>query len=167
MFDFIWNIFDSIPTEVFGLPFWAFIGLIVGTLLASYEGLRTKYRIVKLKVGNESITFDKKYLISAVVVVLVVGLTIFSIVEIGLSEYIPNDIWGFIIGMVLGFCEGMTTVKTMNQRIDLLLKKASAKAGADAIAQQKLADAVSFEDITEVPNSKSTVKFEEINFKNL
>lgn len=166
MFDFIWNIFDAIPAEVFGLPFWAFIGLVVGTLLASYESLRTKFRIVKLKVGNESITFDKRYLASAVVVVLVVGLTISSIVEIGLSEYFPNDIWGFINGMILGFCEGMATVKTMNQRIDLLLKKASAKAGADAIAQQKLADAVSFEDITETP-SKSTVKFEEINFKNL
>lgn len=167
MMDFIGSLFAGIPTEVFGFPFWGFVGLVVGTLLACYEGVGTKFKVVKLKVGNENIVFDKKYLASVVVVILVVGLTVFSVVEIGLSKFVPNSAYGFLIGMVLGFCEGITTVKTMNTRIDLFLKKASAKAGASLIEQERLAKAIDFEDITEVPNSKAEVKFEDVNLKNL
>lgn len=164
MLDFIWSF--SCPTEILGLPFLAFVGLFVGTVLACYEGLRTKFRVVKLKIGNESITFDKKYLVSAVVVVMVVGLTVFSIVEIGLADFFPNTVYGFLIGVVLGFCEGMTTVRTINQRIDLVLKKAGAKVGMDITTQQKLADAVTFEELPDI-DSRVNVKFERTDFKNL
>ena len=41
IFDTVW---ESIPDTILGLPKGAFIGLLIGIVIACYEGIFTKYK---------------------------------------------------------------------------------------------------------------------------
>ena len=154
---------DFIPLEILGIPTLPFIGIVLGVIIAINEATRTKYKDVALKVkaNGEEIVFDSKYLISAILGVLVVVLTVASIKDSNVLNAVPNDMTGLITALMAGFTEGWAVIKMFNKRGDLYIKKKAMDYGATEEQAQAIADAVEFVEVEEKKDSPS-VSFDEL-----
>ncbi len=154
--------FEFIPDAVFGIPVLPLIGLVLGIVLAVNEATRTKFKDVALKVkaGGEEIIFDSRYLISAILGIVVVMLTVISVKDAGILNAVPNDVTGLFTALMAGFTEGWAVIKMLNKRIDLYIKKKAMECGASEEQAQKIAEAVEFVEVEEKDEPK--VSFDEL-----
>ena len=154
--------FEFIPDAVFGIPVLPLIGLVLGIVLAVNEATRTKFKDVALKVkaGGEEIIFDSRYLISAILGIVVVMLTVISVKDAGILNAVPNDATGLFTALMAGFTEGWAVIKMLNKRIDLYIKKKAMECGASEEQAQKIAEAVEFVEVEEKDEPK--VSFDEL-----
>lgn len=159
------NMFE-IPEAVFGIPLLPLIGVIIGISFAVNEAIRTKYRKVALKVeaNGQTLVFDNKYIINAVIGIVVVIITVAGIKDAGLLNPVPNNATGFIVALMAGFTEGWAVIRALNTRLDVLIKDRAKKVGATDEQAEAIADAVQFVEIDESPKpeEKKEVSFEEL-----
>ena len=156
----------EIPEAIFGIPFLPLVGVIIGVAFAVNEAMRTKYRKVALKVeaNGQTIVFDNRYIITAIVGVAVVFFTVAGIKDAGLLNPVPNNVTGLVVALTAGFTEGWAVIRTLNTRLDVFIKERTMKAGADEEQAEAIADAVQFVEIDESPKpeEKKTTSFEEL-----
>lgn len=152
------DVFTIIPEEIFGVPTLPLAGLIFGIVLAINEAVRTKYRDValKIKAKGEVITFDNKYIVTAIIGVVVVVSTVVSVKETGILRPISNDFASLFACCMAGFTEGWAVIKTLNKRVDLFIKKKAVEVGAPEEVAEKVADAVEFVEVGAPAKSEET-----------
>lgn len=165
MFDnipIISDIWASIPDTIIGLPKCAFFGLLIGIFVACYEGIFTKFKDYRLDIKHrdEVIVFSKKYLMSGIVAIIVTFLTVLAVTEANLLGATAT----FGMAFAIGLAEGGQTIKYLNKRIDLYIKKCAIKVGTSEEQAEKIADAVEFVEIEEPKDPKKpiSVSFEEL-----
>ena len=158
------DIYDTIlgffPDEILGIPKLAFFGLLIGIIIACYEGIGTKYKDYKLKVKDKELCFDKKYIGSGIVAIIVTFLTVMAVMDSG----ILTGVTSFATAFAIGLAEGGQTIKYLNKRIDLYIKKSAEKVGASEKQAEQIAQAVEFVEIDEPkePKKPISVSFEEL-----
>lgn len=156
------NIMGFFPDEILGLPKVAFFGLLIGIIIACYEGIFTKFKDYRLDIKHrdEHIVFDKKYIVSGLVAVLVTFLTVDAVMSAGLLTGVTS----FATAFAIGLAEGGQTIKYLNKRIDLYLKKQAKKLGASEEEAEKVAEAVEVVEVEKKndPKKPATVSFEEL-----
>ena len=159
---FISDVWGAIPEEILGIPKCAFFGLLCGIIIACKEGIFTKFKDYRLDIKHkdEVITFSKKYLISGFVAIIVTFLTVMAVMEAGILV----GVTAFGTAFAIGLAEGGQTIKFLNKRIDLYIKKCALKVGADEKTAEKVADAVEFIEVDEPkePKKPVSVSFEEL-----
>lgn len=150
--------FDILPETIFGLPAMAFIGLVLGIIVAFYEATFTRFRKVALKfeAEGETIVFDNRYIVTSIFGVLVVLITVEGLMETGVASSIPNSFVGLAMAFTLGFTEGWAVIRVFNERLDLYIKKKMTELGRTEQEAQSLADSVEFVEIGEKKSEKST-----------
>ena len=156
------NILGFFPDEILGLPKLAFFGLLFGILIACYEGIFTKFKDYRLDIKHkdEVIVFSKKYLVSGIVAIIVTFLTVMAVMDAG----ILTGVTSFATAFAIGLAEGGQTIKYLNKRIDVYIKKCAMKVGVDEKTADKIAEAVEFVEIEEPkePKKPISVSFEEL-----
>ena len=157
---FINDIWASIPEEILGIPKCAFLGLLIGIIVACYEGIFTKFKDYRLKVNDKEMAFDKKYIMSGFVAIIVTFLTVLAVMEAGVLV----GVTAFGTAFAIGLAEGGQTIKFLNKRIDLYIKKCALKVGATEEQAEEIADAVEFIEVEEPkePKRPISVSFEEL-----
>ncbi len=159
---FISDAWDMIPDTLLGLPKVAFFGLLIGIAIACYEGIFTKFKDYRLDIKHrdEVITFSKKYLVSGFVAVIVTFLTVDAVMESGILAGVTS----FATAFAIGLAEGGQTIKFLNKRIDVYIKKSAVKMGATEEQAKAVADAVEFVEVDEPqePKKPVSVSFEEL-----
>lgn len=133
-----------LPPEFLGVPTSAFIGLVLGVLIACYFGINLKFSKYKLDIGDKELKFDNRYIASAVVALLVVFVTVYLVM--GGNE--ANSVKSFGSAAVLGFTEGMITIQAFNRQLDVVIKKIGMKMGLTEEEANKVADSVNVVDIS-------------------
>ena len=159
------DILSVIPEEVFGIPTFPFVGLVIGILLAVSEATRTKYLnyALKLRANGKEVTFNRSYLVTTVIGVLVVVLTVMSVKDTAIiSTAISNDVSGLITVMMAGFTEGWAVIRTLNTRLDNIIKKKAVECGVSKKDAEAIADAVEFVEVSPKEESPKSVSFEEL-----
>lgn len=141
-----------LPPEILGISLMAFIGLVIGIFIACYEGLGTKFKQYKVKIGDKTVKFDKRYLASGVMAIVITFITIFLVSD---SEMM-NGTESFVTAITIGFTEGMVTIKALNRRIDLFIARSGAKLGASKEQTEEVAKMV--EVIDETPTAPVITK---------
>lgn len=154
------RMFECIPDVIYGIPTLPFLGLILGIAFAVNEAVRTKFKKAVIKAGDNSIVFDNRYALTAVLGIVVVLLTVESIKEAGLLNPVPNNFTGFFTAVIGGFTEGWAVIRTLNNRLDVYLKQKAQDGGMSEEKAQELADAVEFVEVEE--EKPSTTSFEEL-----
>ena len=160
------DIYDTVlgffPDEILGIPKLAFFGLLIGIIIACYEGIGTKFKDYRLDIKHkdEHIVFDKKYIGSGIVAIIVTFLTVMAVMDSG----ILTGVTSFATAFAIGLAEGGTTIRYLNKRIDLYLKKTAVKVGATEEQAEEIAKAVEFVEIKEPkePKKPINVSFEEL-----
>ena len=156
------NIMGFFPDEILGLPKVAFFGLLIGIIIACYEGIFTKFKDYRLDIKHrdEVIVFSKKYLMSGLVAIIVTFLTVLAVTESGILV----GVTAFGTAFAIGLAEGGQTIKYLNKRIDLYLKKCALKMGASEEEAEKVAEAVEIVEVEKKndPKKPATVSFEEL-----
>lgn len=159
---FINDVWGAIPEEILGIPKSAFFGLLVGILIACKEGIFTKFKDYRLDIKHkdEVITFSKKYLMSGIVAIVVTFLTVMAVMEAGILV----GVTAFGTAFAIGLAEGGQTIKYLNKRIDVYLKKSAMKVGATEEQAEEIAQAVEFVEVEEPkePKRPSPISFEEL-----
>lgn len=157
---FISDAWDMIPDTLLGLPKVAFFGLLIGILIACYEGIFTKFKDYVLKVKDKDVRFSKKYLMSGFVAILVTFLTVDAVMESG----ILTGVTSFATAFAIGLAEGGQTIRFLNKRIDVYIKKSAVKMGATEEQAKAVANAVEFVEVEEPkePKKPISVSFEEL-----
>ena len=160
---FVSDAWDMIPDEIIGIPKCAFFGLLIGIIIACKEGIFTKFNDTALKIKineNETIIFNKTYIVSGLIAGIVTFLTVMAVMETGMLE----GVTAFGTAFAIGLAEGGQTIKYLNKRIDLHIKKCAVKVGATDEQAEKLADAVEFVEVDEPkePKKPLSVSFEEL-----
>ena len=159
---FINDVWASVPEEILGIPKCAFLGLLIGIIVACYEGIFTKFKDYRLDIKHkdEVITFSKKYLMSGVVAIIVTFLTVMAVTETGLLV----DVTAFGTAFAIGLAEGGQTIKYLNKRIDVYIKKSAMKVGATEEQAEEIAQTVEFVEVEEPkePKGPATISFEEL-----
>lgn len=147
-----------LPSEILGISLMAFIGLTIGVFIACYEGLITKYNQYKFKIGKKEVKFDKRYLASGFMAIVITFVTIFLVSE----SSVMTGTESFVTAITIGFTEGMVTIKALNRRIDLFIARSAEKMGASKEQAEQIADMVEVVDLTpaEAPK-KQTVEVDE------
>lgn len=154
------RMFECIPDVIYGIPTLPFLGLILGIAFAVNEAVRTKFKKAVIKAGDNSIVFDNRYALTAVLGIVVVLLTVESIKEAGLLNPVPNNFTGFFTAVIGGFTEGWAVIRTLNNRLDVYIKQKAQDGGMSEEKAQELADAVEFVEVEE--EKPSTTSFEEL-----
>ena len=154
------RMFECIPVVIYGIPTLPFLGLILGIAFAVNEAVRTKFKKAVIKAGDNSIVFDNRYALTAVLGIVVVLLTVESIKEAGLLNPVPNNFTGFFTAVIGGFTEGWAVIRTLNNRLDVYIKQKAQDGGMSEKKAQELADAVEFVEVEE--EKPSTTSFEEL-----
>lgn len=155
--------FEFIPDAIFGIPTLPFIGVIIGIVVAVNEAMRTKFRktVLKLETNGETIVFDNRYLLTAVVGVCVVLFTVAGVKDSGLLNPVPNTVMGLVVAGMCGFTEGWAVIRALNTRLDVFLKERAKQAGATDEQAQAIADAVEFVEVEE-KKEEPKISFEEL-----
>lgn len=142
-----------LPPEILGIGLMAFIGLLIGISIACYEGLKTKFSQYKVKVGDKEIKFDKRYLASGILAIVITFVTVFLVTDSGQMDGTES----FTMAITIGFTEGMVTIRALNKRIDLFIARSAEKCGASKEQAQAIADAVEVIDTTESAEQKAAL----------
>lgn len=163
--DIIDNICGFFPDEILGLPKMAFFGLLIGIIIACYEGIYKKFDKYKtIKVKDKELVFDKKYLLSGIIAIVVTFVTVYLVMDGGMI----NNTTTFAMALTIGFTEGGLTIKYLNTRIDLFIEKSMKKLGASESEAKEVAKAIEFVDADDKKTEpkkeekKTTISFEEL-----
>lgn len=157
------DVYDTVmgffPDTILGLPKLAFFGLLIGIIIACYEGIGTKFKDYRLKINDKELAFDKKYIISGFVAIIVTFLTVLAVMESGILVGVTS----FATAFAIGLAEGGQTIKYLNKRIDLYIKKCANKIGISDEKAEKIADAVEVVEVEQPDEPKKpTISFEEL-----